>query len=153
MSRSIEIHSDSIREFRRPNILALRAQLVLRPNRIDLEPIFGSGAAPSPLGLEIALDKSSAMPILARDAYIESLIGLVVTCDGRVRTLALQASGLVRMGLIVNNYDVFYEVDKSKFPEIALMVGDEKVRVVGKLRSVGITVELYDATISVADVA
>lgn len=41
-SQEVEIYSDNIREFRRPDTLALRAQVTIRESGVELEPIFGS---------------------------------------------------------------------------------------------------------------
>ena len=69
-----------------------------------------------------------------------------MVCEGRLGSLN-QLGDTLRMGLIAGHHDVFFPIDPSKYPQVALLTGNERIRVTGKLQGITVAVELADVVI------
>src|SRR5258708_4765835 len=81
----LELQSDNVREFRSPDFLLLRCQLLLRGDVIDIEPVAAGAAYPSDvLPLDDLLKELRGAPLMNREGLEDRFRGVAVTYSGRL---------------------------------------------------------------------
>jgi hypothetical protein len=146
--QSVELQPDNVREYRSPDFLLLRCQLTMTAARVEIEPIQGAeDPNVDPVPLRDALDQIAKAPLLSRNDVIDSFIGVLVACRGILGSLHAEGPDRVRVGLIVGNDDVFFEVERARYPRLAVLKEGAELRVKGKFAGVTVGVALNDAVL------
>jgi hypothetical protein len=126
------LESDNVREFRTPDFLLLRCQIVVRGQILDIEPLVGGASFPAHvLPLRDLATELGATPLLSRDTLEETFRGVAVTYSGRLGSLRAEDGGVIRVGIIGPETDAWCHVDADRYPQLAVAKAGVPVSIIG----------------------